>query len=115
MNLLTKLWIKHTSRKVGVDEFGNAYYLGYRTNYLGHRKRYVIFKGADQTTKVPPMWHAWLHYLANEEETPQESQNKGFKWQKKHHPNLSGSKYAYDPKKSNNRILTSFSAWQPKR
>ncbi len=55
---------------VGRDEFGNRYYRERgkpRAPYGGRvrQKRWVLYKGAPEPTKVPPEWHMWLHYMAD--------------------------------------------------
>jgi NADH:ubiquinone oxidoreductase subunit len=111
---VNKLWIKFFCHKVGSDQFGNIYYIGKDKNYLGHNKRYVFYNGMDDGTKVPPMWHAWLHYLSEEVPTGQEL--KQYKWQQEHLPNLSGTQHAYNPSCLNpdSKKIKTYSSWQPK-
>ncbi len=58
----------HTWRfgeKVGEDEFGNVYYQtrgGAKDPALGIVRRWVVYKGETEATKVPPGWHAWLRH-----------------------------------------------------
>ena len=51
------------------------------------RKRWVIYNGIVEASKVPAEWHAWLHYTA---EAPLSTANE-FEWQKEHLPNLTGT------------------------
>lgn len=74
--------------KVGMDDFGNSYYQNRKKN-----KRWVIYNGIKETTKIPPEWHIWMHYTVNE--IPQQKKLK--KWQKKHTPNYTGTDFAYYP------------------
>ena len=44
-------------RPVGTDDFGNRYY----QNKDGSR-RWVIYNGTVEASRVPPDWHGWLHH-----------------------------------------------------
>lgn len=111
MFLINKLWIKYFCKEIGIDQFGNKYYIGKGKNYLGINKRYVIYKGMDESSKVPPRWHAWLHYL--NDEIPEGEELERYEWQKDHLPNLSGTKHAYTPAISNDIGLKTYSNWTP--
>ena len=76
---------------VGSDEFGNKYY----SNSKG--KRWLIYKNKVESSKIPPEWHLWMHFLTQKK--PSESINK-FTWQKKHEENLTGTIKAYKPEGS---------------
>lgn len=79
---------------VGTDEFGNRYYLDKRTKGQPRERRWVLYKGAPEASKVPPEWHAWLHSHVGQPPV-QGSQPKP--WQKPHLPNLTGTSQAYLP------------------
>ena len=108
---INKLWIKSFCKKVGVDQFGNFYYVGKNKNYLNIHKRYIVYNGLDEGSKVPPMWHSWLHYLSDA--IPDKNQTTEYIWQKEHMPNVTGTKYAYDPAKSKYTKLKTYSSWKP--
>lgn len=112
MSFINSLYVKLFSKKIGQDEFGNSYYLSKSRDYLGNNKRYVLYNGMDESSKIPPMWHAWLHYMSDE--LPSENDNISFSWQKSHLPNLSGTKYAYDPAKAENKRIKVYKSWNPK-
>lgn len=97
------------STKVGEDQYGNEYFLGFRKDYLGRHKRYVIYKGIEESSKVPPVWHAWLHYAINE--LPDGINN--YQWQQDHKPNLTGTDYAFDPSESESKKIDLYQRWQP--
>jgi len=84
------------SRLVGTDEFGNRYYEAKRGRRYGRIRRWVIYKGADEASKVPAEWHAWLHHTVAEPLT--ESAALARPWQKGHQPNLTGTERAYRPR-----------------
>lgn len=85
-------------RLVGRDSFGNRYYRAKsrKLDRWGRERRWVVFKGDVEASKVPPEWHAWLHHTAEAPLT--EKVVRRWPWQKQHLPNLSGTAYAYRPK-----------------
>ena len=82
-------------RKVGVDAYGNAYYVDSRRKLHGHERRWVIFNGENDASKVPPEWHGWLHYSMDAPLSAASSAGKT--WIKPHVPNLTGTRGAYYP------------------
>jgi len=73
---------------VGNDQFGNKYFSS------ASGKRWVIYKGRVESSKIPPEWHLWIHFLkANK---PEDNLHK-FHWQKNHEENLTGTDKAYKP------------------
>lgn len=83
---------------VGNDAFGNCYYRSRKASHKrnGRERRWVIYKGIDEASKVPPEWHAWLHHIS---EAPLIAfPQKARPWQKPHLPNLTGTPFAYRPK-----------------
>ena len=77
---------------VGEDEFGNKYY----SNTKG-KKRWVIYKNRVESSKIPPAWHSWIHFLNRNVPS---NDIKKFSWQKEHQENLTGTKKAYKPEGS---------------
>ena len=73
---------------VGSDEFGNKYYSSSKG------KRWVIYKNRVESSKIPPDWHSWIHFLARD--IPK-SNIKKFSWQKEHQENQTGTKGAHKP------------------
>lgn len=80
---------------VGTDEFGNRYYHNPGQKLHGKERRWVMFKGDREASKVPPEWHAWLHHTVAEPLAEKAANAKA--WQKEHEPNLTGSVAAYRP------------------
>ena len=93
INCITKFFTKFCHNKVGVDQFGNEYYVSKSTNAYNKYIRTVIYKGMAEPTKIPPMWHGWMHYTTDE--IPREDDR--YSWQKDHHPNRTGTSQAYLP------------------
>lgn len=92
--------IKKGGRLVGEDEFGNRYYetVDPRWNYDGHNRRFVIYKGYADASKVSPDWHGWLHHTFDEPPTRAPLPRKA--WEKPHLPNLTGTLWAWRPRGS---------------
>ncbi len=102
---------------VGQDEFGNRYFRHRSAKQGQHLKRWVIYKGIPEPSKVPALWHAWLHYTTDK--LPDEMGIKRYDWQKEHMPNLTGTAGAYVPpghiKRGASRDASSsdYQAWSP--
>ena len=92
-DLVNKIKAKLCYRKVGTDEFGNDYYVSKKLDAYNKYTRMVIYKGMAEPTKVPPLWHAWLHYNLDYIRLV----NENFAWQKPHTPNKTGTSKAYLP------------------
>ncbi len=104
---------------VGQDEQGNRYYEERRASLEGRRRRYVIYKGLAEASRVPPDWHAWIHHTVEEPPTVQPLQRQA--WEKPHAPNLTGTIHAYRPKGSLARggvrakAAADYEAWSPEK
>jgi NADH:ubiquinone oxidoreductase subunit len=106
MNFINKICIKFSAQKIGDDEFGNSYF----ENKKG--KRFVIYKGMAEPSKIPAEWHGWIHYSSNL--PPININTHKFSWQKIHLPNLTGTKNAYSPRKTTTKITSAgYEAWKP--
>ena len=113
MSFLNSLFVNIFNKKVGQDLYGNKFYESKDTDYLGKKRRYVIYNGKEEPSKVPPLWHAWLHYLSDN--IPKEESN--FAWQKLHKPNLTGTKLAFNPgidDQKEMKFKNKYNKWQPK-
>ncbi len=86
-------WLR--GEQVGVDSEGNKYYHERRVPSDRRRRRWVVYQGADEASRVPPEWHAWLHYTVDKMPDPQNSIIQP--WQEVHQPNLTGTDGAYRP------------------
>lgn len=103
---------------IGTDETGNNYYeekSGSGEN--GQKRRWVIYNGTVEASRISPDWHGWLHYTFDEPPTKDPFDLKS--WEKPHRPNLTGTKKAYRPAGSlwgsGERAKTSgdYEAWSP--
>src|SRR4051795_5951100 len=94
----TQLWTWRFGELVGTDEQGNHYY---RTKgrkidpTLGFERRWVIYNGVAEASRVPPSWHGWLHHTVDI--APTEQSYTPREWEKPHVPNLTGTPLAYRP------------------
>lgn len=111
------LWIKFLTwfkgELVGEDDFGNKYYREKGPKSLKER-RWVIYKGIVESSKVPAEWHGWLHHTALT--PPTVEQRKRWPWERNSLPNLSGTSYAYHPVGwggKRNKITKGYQAWEP--
>jgi NADH:ubiquinone oxidoreductase subunit len=114
MRFINNIFIKSFCKQIGSDHFGNAYFESKNSDYLGNRRRYVVYNDELEPSKVPPLWHAWLHYLSNEVPT---NDNNQFKWQQDYIPNLTGTKHSYSPQgsdKHRQKVSADYTSWQPK-
>jgi NADH:ubiquinone oxidoreductase subunit len=83
----------HTWRKgklVGTDDAGNTFYQS-----PGGDRRWVIYNGEAEASRIAPEWHGWLHHTWQEPPTVQKPLQRG--WQKPHQPNPTGTDAAYRP------------------
>ncbi len=97
MSLGTRLFTWLHGEAVGTDAYGNRYYRakGGAKRTDGRERRWVMYQGEAEGSKVPSEWHAWLHHTVKEPPKAGGSAQKG--WQKEHVPNLTGTAQAYRP------------------
>lgn len=117
---LGTLWnVGVNGRLVGKDENGNRFYEA-RTNknsYDGRKRRWVIFNGYAEASKVSPDWHGWLHYTFDEPPTVAPLARRKFELD--HQPNLTGTPMAWRPPGSLARggerppATGDYEAWRP--
>tara|TARA_Y100001970_G_scaffold258688_1_gene338871 strand:- start:35677 stop:36030 length:354 start_codon:yes stop_codon:yes gene_type:complete len=94
MNISTRIYTWLYGIYIGQDDIGNKYYANSK-NFEDHKtKRWVIFKGETEASKIPAHWHAWLHKSVN---LPPLNYKHKYKWQKNHIENMTGTKNAYFP------------------
>lgn len=95
MSIGTRLFTWLHGESVGTDSFGNRYYRDRRTAGQKRERRWVLYKGEPEASRVPPEWHAWLHSIVREPPRPEALPRRP--WQKEHVPNLTGTPAAYRP------------------
>jgi len=108
--LNTQLFTWRKGIKVGEDAEGNVYYRNADSS-----KRWVIFNGEIEATRVNADWHGWLHH--SWDETPEARPLAHKTWEKPHQENLTGTALAYAPAGSIRREKPAdrgdYEAWQP--
>jgi len=108
---------KKGARLIGEDEQGNRYFEEKgATGPGGMKRRWVIYHGVAEASRVPPDWHGWLHHTVDE--PPGEDAAPRRDWEKPHLPNMTGTPLAYHPKGSLERgdgdgIEKDYEAWTP--
>lgn len=96
MTIATRLYTWLRGAEVGSDQFGNRYFRDKAGARRGPReKRWVLYNGEAEASKVPPEWHAWLHHIVKDPPPPGGPPKRP--WQKEHIPNLTGTAEAYRP------------------
>jgi NADH:ubiquinone oxidoreductase subunit len=116
----TQVWTKLHGEFVGDDEFGNRYYRtkgGKIDPTLGLERRWVIYNGVAEASRVPPSWHGWLHHTVDL--LPSEDKTAPHPWEKPHRPNLTGTPNAHRPTGSTlaqgrrPKATGDYKAWSP--
>ena len=105
---------------VGEDDDGNRYFRsrqGRLDPALGIERRWVIYHGEAEASRIPTPWYRWMHHLTDSPPTrvsytPRE-------WEKPHKPNMTGTPAAHRPRGSILRpdpdagIDKGYDAWTP--
>lgn len=86
----TDLFTWHRGERMGEDGAGNVYY-----RERGGDRRWVIYNGYADASRVPPDWHNWLHHTTDT--APSEVAYEPKEWQKPHRPNMTGTSEAWRP------------------
>ena len=110
------------AKKVGTDHLGNVYYTAKPRKGYDRDRRWVIYNGAADASRIPPEWHGWIHHQSDIVPTEAET---GFRrsWQKPPKANMTGTDQAYLPdghmlrrEQMTNKAETSradYEAWTP--
>ncbi len=96
MDIGTRLSIWWRAELIGEDEFGNRYYQDKKSTPNGFKRRWVIYKGLSEASKISADWHGWMHHTAPHAPIV----HKKHFWEKQHQLNLTGTSEAYRPKGS---------------
>ncbi|MEY1555910.1 NADH:ubiquinone oxidoreductase subunit NDUFA12 [Yoonia sp. R2331] len=106
----TQLWTWRKGQRVGEDAQGNVFYRN-----ADDSRRWVIFNGEAEASKVSPDWHGWLHRTWDEPPTDKPLVRKD--WEQPHQENLTGTALAYAPEGSIRRATPAprrdYEAWTP--
>ena len=90
----TMLWSSRNGEHVGTDAQGNKYYRS-RSKKDARERRWVIYKGANDSSRVPSEWHGWLH--GSYDELPESHLAPPKIWEADYTPNATGTEEAYLP------------------
>lgn len=102
--------------QVGEDALGNRY-LEIKQKGGNPPRRWVLYHGSNDASRVPPEWHSWLHHMT--EDLPDEALPPVRGWEKEPTPNLTGTTLAYRPAGAigdgglRARATGDYEAWQP--
>ncbi len=112
----TALFTRWKGEPVGTDAAGNRYYQE-RGKVVGRpRRRWVIYNGEVEASKVPAEWHAWLHQTVA---SPPLGERPHHRWEQPHVPNRTGTPQAWRPPGSLSaagqrpRATGDYEAWRP--
>jgi NADH:ubiquinone oxidoreductase subunit len=86
----TALYRWRHGRKVGEDSLGNVYLEAAKGD-----RRWVMYQGSNDVSRVPPEWYAWL--TRQIDELPDQALPPPPKFLKAATPNLTGTDMAYRP------------------
>lgn len=117
MTITTRIYTAFKGKKIGEDSYGNAYFTEKKTPKDRKAKRWVIYKGMAEPSKIPPEWHGWMHYTLDAPPTQRSVHHHA--WEKQHLPNLTGTSGAYLPQghlaKGGHRApaTADYEAWKP--
>ncbi len=111
----TALFSRRNGAAVGTDTLGNAYFES-KKPIDGRTRRWVIYNGANDASRVPPEWHSWLHQTTDlvPADLPPPRQ-----WEQPPLPNLTGTIEAYRPQGALERggrraaATGDYEAWSP--
>jgi NADH:ubiquinone oxidoreductase subunit len=110
--LATRLWTALFGEFVGTDAQGNRYFRSRRGP-----KRWVLYNGLADASRIPPEWHGWMHHRTDT--PPTEESYTPHPWEAPHQPNMTGTAAAYRPPGSllnpgeRDRVEADYDAWTP--
>lgn len=107
----TQIYTWRKGIAVGVDAEGNRFY---RT--ADGKRRWVIYAGETEASRVSADWHGWLHFTWDEPPTTAPLRHKP--WEVPHRENATGTAAAYAPPGSLHAASLAparadYEAWQP--
>ncbi|MEO5598253.1 MAG: NADH:ubiquinone oxidoreductase subunit NDUFA12 [Novosphingobium sp.] len=106
-----------TGERVGSDAQGNRYYRAAKRLPDGRERRWVIYNGANDASRVPPEWHGWLH--GSFDSVPESNLPPARIWEVDYTPNQTGTAEAYRPQGALERggkragATGDYEAWSP--
>lgn len=113
----TSLYSARNGEQVGTDAQGNRYYRSKKKHGDGRERRWVIYEGANDASRVPPEWHGWLH--GSFDDLPESNLPPARIWEVDFTPNATGTAGAYRPQGALERggkrapATGDYEAWAP--
>ncbi|MEO6387414.1 MAG: NADH:ubiquinone oxidoreductase subunit NDUFA12 [Croceibacterium sp.] len=113
----TSLFSAMNGDKVGTDAQGNTYFRSDKKTTDGRERRWVIYNGANDASRVPPEWHGWLH--GSYDALPESHLQPAKIWEVDYTPNSTGTASAYRPQGAleqggkRARATGDYEAWTP--
>ena len=106
----TQFYTWRKGQKVGEDNQGNVFY-----QTADGKRRWVIYNGEAEASRVDPEWHGWLHHTWHEPPTKAPLKHKA--WEKPHLENMTDTTAANATTGSIRRpdpvARSDYEAWQP--
>ena len=102
---------------VGEDAQGNRFFEERKPSLEGRKRRYVVYSGLAEASRVDADWFGWMHHTIDE--PPTVAPLKRQSWELPHVPNMTGTVRAYRPKGSLARggvrakATSDYEAWKP--
>ncbi|MBT0956106.1 NADH:ubiquinone oxidoreductase subunit NDUFA12 [Alphaproteobacteria bacterium KMM 3653] len=110
MTLNTQLYTWRKGVRVGDDDAGNVFY-----ETRDGKRRWVIYNGEAEASRVGPDWHGWLHHTYAEPPTKSPLPKRA--WEQPHKENMTGTAMAYAPSGSLRQAAPApradYEAWTP--
>lgn len=109
-SLGTSIFTRRHGEKVGTDAHGNTY-------YSGRGRRWVIYSGSNDASRIPPEWYAWMH--GQIDDVPDRALPPPPPFLRDPTPNLTGTPAAYRPAGAlerggaRQRASGDYEAWTP--
>ncbi|MEM9318546.1 MAG: NADH:ubiquinone oxidoreductase subunit NDUFA12 [Pseudomonadota bacterium] len=108
--IVTQIFTARHGIRVGEDDAGNVFYRS-----EDDARRWVMYNGEAEASRVSPDWHGWLHHTWDAPPTDQPLRHKS--WEEPHLPNQTGTDAAYAPPGSIRRAepadMKDYEAWSP--
>ena len=110
----TQIFTARKGVKVGEDDQGNIYYQS-----GGGKRRWVIYNGEAEASRVPAEWHGWLHGSFDDGGVPESNLPPARIWEVDYTPNATGTTAAYRPQGALERggkraaATGDYEAWSP--
>lgn len=108
--LNTQFYSWRKGQPVGEDSQGNKFF-----ETRDGKRRWVMFNGTVEASRIDAEWHGWLHHTYKEPPTKTPLPRKA--WEKPHEANHTGTPLAYAPQGSLRRAepkeRRDYEAWVP--